>query len=101
MPQLFKYTPADFGKLSVKVLHMDLNFDVYDEETHVLSQIKARALQDLKKLDLNAKELEIHAVQCDACPVSYVYDKEKAMLSVQFEKKIKKGKVFNITTKTM
>ena len=100
MAKLYKYTPEDFGKLSIKVLHMDLDFDIYNAHTDVTSRLKAKALQSLKELQLNAKNLEIHAVSCDACAITHHYQEKEDMLTIIFGREIKKNETFTITTKT-
>jgi hypothetical protein len=42
--RLFRYYPEDFGALPVRVVHMDLTFDVYDGHTRVVSALTARPL---------------------------------------------------------
>ncbi len=100
MERIFKYYPEDFGKLPVKVIHMDLDFDVYDEHTDVLSTIRLEAKTDIEKLSLNAKNLEIHEVT-SSLPISgHEYRKEDNMLDISFASVIRKGTEFSVTTKT-
>ena len=69
MDKLFKYTPADFGILPVKVLHMDLHFAVFDDHTDVKSALKVKSLKQLEQLELAAVpdgEREV-ARQAPAC----------------------------------
>ncbi|MBS3128751.1 M1 family metallopeptidase [Candidatus Woesearchaeota archaeon] len=98
MARLFKYTREDFGKLPVQVLHMDLNFDIFHDHTDVVSHLKVKTVKPLKKLTLNAKNLTVSTVSCDACPV--LFDYQKDLLIITFEKTIKKNKVIIITTQT-
>ena len=44
MAREFKYYPEDFGDLPVKVMHMDLDFDVYDDHTIVESTLHFKSL---------------------------------------------------------
>jgi len=96
----FKYYPEDFGELHVEVEHMDLLFDVHEKETHVSSDLHLVAKNDLKEIVLNAKELEIHAVECDSEDLEYEYEKEKDILKIRFKNAIKKGTAFTIHTET-
>lgn len=98
--KLFKYYPEDFGKLNVKVHHMDLIFDMYAKKTNVHSTIFLESLEDLKEIVLNAKDLEIHEIISDFSKVTYKYDKEKDLIIIKFSKKILKGTKFSITTKS-
>ena len=81
MPNLFKYYPKDFGALTVKVLHMDLDFDVYNDHTNVIAHMNVQALQDIKSLQLNAKNLEVHQVSCKNKRLEWQYDKEKSFIN--------------------
>ncbi|MDO8480217.1 MAG: M1 family metallopeptidase [Nanoarchaeota archaeon] len=96
----FKFTPEDFGALKVNVEHMDLVFDMHEKETHVSSDIHLTAKIDLKEMELNAKELKIHAVECDCEDVEFSYDKDKDLLKIKFKNPVKKGKSFTIHTET-
>ena len=49
MTKVFKYYPKDFGELTVKVLHMNLDFDMFDKHTDVTSHLKVK----LKKISKN------------------------------------------------
>ena len=40
MKREFKYYPVDFKQLQVKVLHMDLDFDIFNAYTKVKSDLK-------------------------------------------------------------
>ncbi|MBR9707539.1 MAG: DUF3458 domain-containing protein, partial [Candidatus Diapherotrites archaeon] len=101
MSKEFKYYPEDFGKLTVKVSHYDLDFDVFDDHTVVKSDLKANALQSLKELVLNAENLDIKSVACDVGNVSFDYKKDDDKLVVKFSKVIPKGKEFTISTETV
>ncbi|MBL4694002.1 M1 family metallopeptidase [Candidatus Gracilibacteria bacterium] len=91
--RVFKYYPEDFGDLTVKVLHMDLSFDVFDDHTVVDSEIRMEALEDISELELNAKNLEI-------LEVSGEYQYEDDILKVHFDE-VKKGAEFSIKTKSI
>lgn len=97
----FKYYPEDFGALPVKVLHMDLDFDVYEDHTVVDSTLIVKTLEDLKHLDLNAKNLEILAVESEPVACSYEYLKDKDILRVKFEEKIEDGVKVLVKTRTI
>ena len=61
--RMFRYYREDFGKIPVRVLHMDLVFDVFDDHTNVTSDLHAETLDSpLTGISLNAKNLEILAV---------------------------------------
>lgn len=96
MTRTFKYYPEDFGELKVKVHHMDLLFDVYEDHSIVTSTITMTAKEDLTHLDLNAKNLEIEDVQASV-PVTYEYKDNFLKLTLD----VKKDEEFTTTTKTI
>ena len=96
----FKYYPEDFGKLPVKVHHMDLEFDIYGKKTHVISTIHLEALKSLRKVSLNAKDLEIKDISSKDGSLRYVYEEKKDMIHITFSKTFKQGEKFSITTNT-
>jgi aminopeptidase N len=107
----FKYYPEDFGDLAVKVLHMDLDFDVYEDKTVVKSGLWVRALKDIDSLSLNAKELEILGVKLgffddDSSEERLVdgdfqYRRDDAMLDVNFDEVLREGKEMVIRTESI
>ena len=83
--RLYKYYPEDFGELTVDVLHMDLVFDVYEDRTNVKSVLRIKTRDaPVEKLELNCRDLEIRAVSCIQCEVSYRYRKDDAILEIDF-----------------
>lgn len=87
--RLYKYYPEDFGELTVDVLHMNLVFDVYDDRTNVKSVLRMRTKDaPIEKLELNCRDLEIRAVSCIQCEVSYRYRKDDAILEIYFREEI-------------
>ncbi|MFQ5621232.1 MAG: DUF3458 domain-containing protein [Candidatus Nanoarchaeia archaeon] len=96
----FKYMPEDFGPLKVKVLHMDLTFDVFDDHTEATSVLKLAAKEVLDNLDLDAKNLELHSLEVDFCESEYEFDAENDVIHIKFKEKIPQEKTFSITTKS-
>ena len=41
--RMFRYYKEDFGKIPVRVIHMDLVFDVFDDHTKVTSDLHAES----------------------------------------------------------
>lgn len=99
--RIYKFYPEDFGKLKVKVLHMDLDFDVFPEHTVVDSVFKAVALEDLSDLNLNAKGLEILSVSCDKSSVEFEYFEKEDRLHIKFKSVIKNGTEFVLKNKNI
>jgi len=99
--KLFKFYPEDFGTQPIKVKHMNLHFDVYDNHTVVNSETIAIVKTDvLSKVSLNAKNLEIHSVSCDESEVTYDYETEKDLLHILFETPQAQGTEIHIRTKS-
>lgn len=100
--RLFRYYPHDFGELTVRVVHMDIRFDVFDDHTRVLSQLTVEPKgTGLPSLSLNAKNLEILSVGCPGYPLSYEYERDKNLLHLTFEKTVPAGTTVTVTTETI
>jgi aminopeptidase N len=99
---LYKYRPADFGVLPVRMIHMDLTFDVYDGHTRVVSHLTAETLDaPLSVLDLNARDLDILHVTCDEYGIASAYDRDAAILSITFASPVPPRTRFTVTTETI
>jgi len=92
----FKFYPSDFGDLPVRVMHMDLDFDVYEDHTVVQSTIHFEVLAAIESLDLNAKELEIVDVSHE-----YEYLKDQDLLRLYFTPGLQVGQKHSVSTKTI
>jgi aminopeptidase N len=83
--RLFRYYKEDFGQVPVRVLHMDLTFDVYDDHTKVISDLHATSRDNpLPEIALDAKNLEIISVSCPEHECSYVYNTAENKLIIRF-----------------
>lgn len=101
MERLFRYFPEDFREPAVRVLHMDLVFDMYDDHTMVTSHLEAKTRADpIGALSLNAKNLEMHEVNCDKSAIDYEYRKSEGILSISFSVPLPPGTRFTIMTRT-
>ncbi len=97
--RLFRYLRSDFGEIPVRVLHMDLAFDVEDEKTTVHSKLHlASGDTALTTLALNANNLEILSVACEQYPVTYMYDRENSFLHLTFASPVPPGTPFVVET---
>jgi len=100
--RLFRYYPEDFGALPVKVVHMDLAFDVYDGHTRVVSALTAETLESpLASLALNARDLDILSVASEGYAVTYTYDRDAAVLTVAFDPPVPPRTRFTLETGTI
>ncbi len=100
--RLFRYLRSDFGEIPVRVLHMDLAFDVEDEKTTVRSTLHLESGDaPLGTLTLNANNLEILSVACEQYPVTYDYDRENSFLHLSFASPVPPGTTFEVETATV
>ncbi|MBP1929918.1 aminopeptidase N [Methanolinea mesophila] len=101
MERIYKYYPGDFGELTVKVLHMDLVFNIHDDFTRVGSRMKIRVLdRPIASLDLNARGLEIEEVAASSGEVTYNYDRDSAILRLKFARPLPPGTECELHTVT-
>jgi len=102
MKRMFKYYPEDFKDLPVKVIHMDLVFDVYDTYTNVKSKLRIKSLKlPLSKIELNAKNLEILSIYVDNRETSYEYRKDENIIIINFQNPVPPDTEFVINTETI
>jgi aminopeptidase N len=100
--RLFRYYPEDFGTLPVRVVHMDLTFDIYDGHTRVVSALTAETLDaPLASLPLNARDLDILRVASEGYTVAYTYDRGAAVLTVAFDPPVPPRTRFTLDTETI
>ncbi|HVN65633.1 MAG TPA: M1 family metallopeptidase [Methanomicrobiales archaeon] len=100
--RIFRYYPEDFGEPPVKVLHMDLSFDVYDDHTRVVSLLTARTLdRSLQHLPLDARDLEIISVTSEGRRVTADYRRVEARLCISFQPRVPPGTEFTVRTETI
>ncbi|MCE5298720.1 MAG: M1 family metallopeptidase [Methanoregulaceae archaeon] len=100
--RLFRYYPKDFGALTVRVIHMDLVFDINDDHTRVSSHLTAEVLdQPITRLALNASDLEILSVSCDIGNVTTEYDRTRNLLILSWDLPLPARTRFTITTETI
>lgn len=102
MDRVFRYYPEDFGEIPVKVVHMDLTFDVYDDHTRVTSFLTAKTLDfSLQTLALNAKDLEIISITSEGRRVTADYRKAGSKILLTFQPRIPPGTEFTVRTETI
>ncbi|MEN6610930.1 MAG: M1 family metallopeptidase [Methanoregulaceae archaeon] len=100
--RLFRYYRKDFGKIPVRVIHMDLLFDVFDDHTRVTADLHAESRDSpLAELALNAKNLEILTVSCRETACSHTYDAPASMLVIRFGTPLPPRTQFTIQTETI
>ena len=100
--KIYKFQREDFGPLKVDVLHLDLDFDVYDEHTRAVSRLKLKNKDEtLEELELNAKKLELLAVGCKEKDINHEYDEKNSKLIIIFEEPVKPEEEITIITETI
>ncbi|MDD1669126.1 MAG: M1 family metallopeptidase, partial [Methanomicrobiales archaeon] len=100
--RIFRYYPEDFGEIPVKVLHMDLTFDVFNDHTRVTSLLTAQTLErSLLSLPLNATDLEIISITSEGRRVTADYRKAEAKICLTFQPRIPPGTDFTVRTETI
>jgi aminopeptidase N len=100
--RLFRYYPGDFGALTVKVIHMDLVFDVHEQYTRTTALLNAEVSDTpIRDLVLNANDLEILSVSCDAVAVTTDYQRDRNLLTLTFDRELPPQTRFTIRTETI
>ncbi len=102
MERIYKYYPEDFGELTVKVVHMDLIFDMFADHTKVTSHLKLRTLdKSINELELNCKKLEILSVSCKEYDIGYEYREKDDILLIKFGQEVPEDTDIFINTQTI
>ena len=102
MEKIYKYYPEDFGELIVKVVHMDLLFDIFDDHTQVMSDLKLRTLgTPINELELNCKRLEILSVSCREYDIDHEYREKDDILLIKFGRTVPENTDITINTRTI
>ncbi|OPZ44474.1 MAG: Leucyl aminopeptidase [Euryarchaeota archaeon ADurb.BinA087] len=100
--RLFRYYPGDFGALTIKVIHMDLIFDIHEQYTRASSRLTAEVLNSpVKDLELNAHDLEIISVSCDCAAISPRYDHNRNILTLTFSPGLTPHTRFTVMTESV
>ena len=99
---MFRFYREDFGELPVRVIHMDLIFDVFADHTRVTSDLHGESRDSpLAAVTLSAKNLEIITVKCPEFGCTHAYDEGRSSLTVTFGVAVPPGTRFTIHTETI
>ncbi|MDL2261276.1 M1 family metallopeptidase [Methanimicrococcus sp. OttesenSCG-928-J09] len=99
--RLYRYYPDDFGRLNFRVLHMDLDFDVFDERTVVTSKMHLKNMDaPANGISLNCRDLEILEVRAPNME-KYEYRQKEAYLDIYFNPPVQRNERIEIITKTI
>ena len=102
MKRIYKYYPEDFGELNVKVIHMDLVFEIFDDHTKVTSDLKLQTLEKpIDELELNCKKLEILSVNCKEYDIDHEYKIKDDILLIKFKQTVPENTEIVISTETI
>ncbi|WP_094227399.1 M1 family metallopeptidase [Methanolobus psychrotolerans] len=102
MEKIYKYYPEDFGELTVKVLHMDLLFDMFADHTKVTSHLKVQTLDNpINEIELNCKNLEVLSVSCREYHIDHEYRKKDDVLLIKFGQTVPENTGILINTQTI
>lgn len=103
----YKYFREEFPPLPVKLHHMELYINFLDSYVEVENILDVSAVKDLKKIELDARDLEIVDVSWNQAPpssgnshVTYEYLRESNKLVVMLDKPIRTGERFKLRTTT-
>ena len=100
--RLFRYYKKDFGKIPIRVIHMDLIFDVFSDHTKVTSDLHAESRDSpLLEIVLNAKNLDIITVSCPGHECSHVYDPAESKLTIRYNDPVLPQTRFTIHSETI
>lgn len=91
-----KYKREDFGPLKVKLEHMELYINFFEDRVEVKNTLSLKLLDDSGTVSLDAKELEVRKVLVDGKEADYEYDKGSDKLKVKVP-----GSDVRITTETV
>lgn len=106
MARKYRYMRKDFGELEVKLNHLEISLNFFEDRVEVDNLLDMTARKPLDEVKLDARELKVIYVKTCTGPrdegkeAKYSYDKEKARLTVKLERKVKKGERFYVRTST-
>ncbi|WP_406661909.1 M1 family metallopeptidase [Methanolobus sp. ZRKC3] len=102
MEKVYKYYPEDFGELTVKVVHMDLLFDMFADHTKVTSNLKLQVLHNpINELELNCKKLDVLSVSCREYDIDHEYREKDDILLIKFGQTVPGNTEVLINTQTI
>ncbi len=102
-----KYLREDFGELPVRLEHLDISLNFLNDRVEAVNCLRMTAGQDLDRIALDARDLEILSVESCSGPDSagdplpYEYLTEQNRLMVFLPRKVPRGKTFFVRTRTV
>lgn len=103
----YKYRREDFGDLPVKLEHLTIQLNFFEDVVEANNRIDMTALEPLAELALDANDLEVLFVECsrrgsgaESQANPFHYDREASKLVVQLSPPVTRGERFTVTTVT-
>lgn len=99
MKSTFKYNHSDFGPLPVRLEHCDIQLNFVADRVEGEIVLRMTALQELDKLVLDAKDLDIREVTSpddEGRSLSYEYDRAAGKLVAELPARVQPGNAFNV-----
>jgi aminopeptidase N len=100
----YRYNRSDFGPLPVRLEHMDIYLNFADGRVEGTNVLRMTAQQDLRSLRLDARDLEVKAVEWGGeggRPVPFRAERENAALWVDPPHPLQAGQTFTLRTRTV
>ena len=95
----YKYMRSDFGRLPVRLLHMDMFLNFIEDRVEVKNALELKANKDIENLVLDADELNIKKITWSGKELEYEYKGKKLM--IKLSRTVKAGETFRIMTETI
>jgi aminopeptidase N len=101
----FKYMQEDFKPMPVKLEHLDIYINFFEDRVEVENTLTITAKETLKTINLDASDLEIKSVELlDSTNkkenLDYDYDKKNNKLNITLPKELEIGETIKIITNT-
>ncbi|SPF47876.1 Peptidase M1, membrane alanine aminopeptidase [Syntrophobacter sp. SbD1] len=102
----YRYLREDFGELPVQLQHLDIYLNFLSDRVEAVNYLRMIAVQELDRISLDARDLEILSVQwcsgpdSEESPLQYEYIAEQNKLVVMLPRKVPGGEIFSVRTRS-
>ncbi|MDR3567953.1 MAG: DUF3458 domain-containing protein [Syntrophobacteraceae bacterium] len=103
----YKYLKADFGELPVRLEHLDIYINFFEDRVEATNRLHMTAARELDRIELDARDLEIISLEwlpeadSDPVPLDYEYLAAQNGLVVLLPQKVGKGQSFSVRAKSI
>lgn len=103
----YKYLREDFGELPVRLEHLDIYLNFVNDAVEAANYLRMTTMREIDRIELDARDLEIRAVEWCAGPTSagealrYDYLTDLNRLVVFLPRRVKAGETFSVRTTTV